>query len=73
VQQNLALVAINLAYVVSVDQNGPCLCKEAQGEFPQDLVLPYNFVSNHIMLSRLDQLNCTNKIKVKKVDYSTLK
>jgi hypothetical protein len=45
-----------LAYVVSVDQNGLCLCKEAQGEFLRDDVLPYNFVSNQIRLYRLDQL-----------------
>ncbi len=69
VQQNLALVPINsffklnnghLAYVVSIDQNGSCLCKEAQGEFPQDHVLPCNFVSNQIRLYRLENLNYTN-------------
>jgi hypothetical protein len=66
VQQDLALVSINsffklnnghLAYVVSIDQNGSCLCKEAQGEFPQDVVLPYDFVSNQIRSYRLEQLN----------------
>ena len=65
-QQDLALVSINsffklnnghLAYVVSIDQNGSCLCKEAQGEFPQDVVLPYDFVSNQIRSYRLEQLN----------------
>jgi hypothetical protein len=68
-QQNLALVTINsffrlnnghLAYVVSIDQNGSCLCKEAQGEFPEDHVLPYNFVSNQIRLYRQEHLNNTS-------------
>jgi hypothetical protein len=65
-QQNLASVRVNsffklnngnLLYVVSINQNCPCLCKEAQGEFPQYLVLPYNFVSNQIRLYRVEQLN----------------
>jgi hypothetical protein len=62
-QQNLAsinsffkLTNGNLVYVVSIGQDGSCLCKEAQGEFPQDIALPFCFVSNQIWLYRLEQL-----------------
>jgi hypothetical protein len=67
--QDLSMVSVNsffqlddgeLAYVVSIASDGTCLCKEAQGKFPQDFILPYNIVSEKIRLYRLAQLNRNN-------------
>jgi len=63
--QNLNLVSVNsffklddgeLAYVVSIGENGLCRCKEAQREFPRDHHLPYETVSRLANYYRLEQL-----------------
>ncbi len=63
--QNLNLVSVNsffklddgeLAYVVSIGENGLCHCKEAQGEFPRDHHLPYETVSRLANYYHLEQL-----------------
>ncbi len=63
--ENLNLVSVNsffklddgeLAYVVSIGENGLCHCKEAQGEFPRDHHLPYETVSRLANYYCLEQL-----------------
>jgi len=63
--QNLNLASVNsffklddgeLAYVVSIGENGLCHCKEAQGEFPRDHHLPYETVSRLANYYCLEQL-----------------
>ena len=66
VTQDLSTVAVNsffklndgqLAYVTAINADGLCICTEAQGEQPNTVWLPYEFVSNNIRLYRLEQLN----------------
>jgi len=64
--QDLSVVTVNsffklsngqLAYVSAINEDGMCLCTEAQGEILNTSVLPYDSVSNLIWLYRLEQLN----------------
>ena len=66
VTQDLSTVAVNsffklndgqLAYVTAINADGLCMCTEAQGEHPNTVWLPYEFISNRIWLYRLEQLN----------------
>ena len=64
--QDLSIVAVNsffklsngqLAYVSAINEDGMCLCTEAQGEVQNTSVMPFDDVSNLIRLYRLEQLN----------------
>jgi hypothetical protein len=64
VKQDLSLVNVKAffrlndgVHVVTINENGSCLCREAQGEVPEEVVLPYEFVSNQVRLYRIEQLN----------------
>lgn len=47
----------NLAYVTNINEDGSCRCREAQGEAPLEMILPYEFVSNLVQLYRIEELN----------------
>ena len=49
----------NLAYVTNINEDGSCRCREAQGEAPLEMILPYEFVSNLVQLYRIEELNAT--------------